>query len=111
MKKVLSLAAALCLSSLPALAQDVGGVATTTVSPGVVGVAVAEAVIAQNRGASVNEPVDVSGEVITPVSPNLESDAAGGVGPVEIAIVTLFAAALLTSNSSSTTTTTTTTTN
>lgn len=67
-KSIVALAVLFAASSTVAVAQDVagganakegtiGGVATTTIAAGVVGVAVAAAVISNNRGTSI-DPVD-----------------------------------------------------
>jgi hypothetical protein len=80
MKKLLVAAAALAFAVNVSAQENaggagtIGGVATTTIAAGVVGVAVAAAIISNNRGTSVNPGTD-------PVDP-VESCNAGDASPV-----------------------------
>lgn len=78
MKKLIIAAAVMALSA-GVNAQDVaggadakegtiGGVATTTIAAGVVGIAVAAAVISNNRGSSVTQPPVLCDDGSTPVN-------------------------------------------
>ncbi|WP_240222202.1 hypothetical protein [Rheinheimera hassiensis] len=78
MKKLIIAAAVMALSA-GVNAQDVaggadskegtiGGVATTTIAAGVVGIAVAAAVISNNRGTSVTQPPVLCDDGSTPVN-------------------------------------------
>ncbi|MDR6984059.1 hypothetical protein J2X32_002701 [Rheinheimera pacifica] len=77
MKKLVIAAMALALSA-GVNAQDeqasgssagtIGGVATTTIAAGVVGIAVAAAVISNNRGTSVTQPPELCDDGTEPVN-------------------------------------------